>query len=518
MKHLRRACQTLLVYLIASTLCSLAATACDRLPAGETIWIRLTSPVSTFNAKVGDQVQAVVTQDVTCESETVFPVGAHVYGTVESVRKVGLGVRHETAALKIGFTEIAASSDTLVDVTAEIAEIDNARESVSKGAIHGIRSTNTLQGTITSRLKYLPTLNPYPDLGLLLFKATFPIFPEPEIYLPAGADIQLRLAQPVINPPASIVETESPSEPSLDTVELRTLISELPERSATDPDMVPADVINLALLGSREQLESAFTHAGWQTADATNRHSVMLIVHAFLDNSAYDRAPMRPFLVEGKVPDLNWEKSLNTYAQRDHMRVWQWTGSSSESPVWLGTATHDRSGGISLKRRQFVHHIDPDIDDERSKVIRDLRAAGCVKSVYLAPREELAAVKENATGDVLRTDGAIAVVQLQECQSAVPELASDPQTRPYNAGNVVFRYFRREVMTVRNDMWRANIIYGTYDVLRMGFHAWKKHESVVVASSTAKHRDPQHAKKPQSVALSAADLSVQNQASTLNYK
>ena len=64
--------------------------------------------------------------------------------------------------------------------------------------MHGIRSTNTLQGTITSRLKYLPALNPYPDLGLLLFKATFPIFPEPEIYFPAGTDIQLKLEAALI--------------------------------------------------------------------------------------------------------------------------------------------------------------------------------------------------------------------------------------------------------------------------------------------------------------------------------
>jgi hypothetical protein len=491
------------VYLIASTLCSVAAIGCDRLPAGETIWIRLTSPVSTFDAKVGDQVQAVVTQDVTCDSETVFPVGAHVYGTVESVRKVGLGIRHETASLKIGFTEIAAASNTLVDVTAEIAAIDNARESVSKGAIHGIRSTNTLQGTITSRLKYLPALNPYPDMGLLLFKATFPIFPEPEIYLPAGADIRLRLSGPVISPPAMATDASSASEPFDQQYELRALVDVLPERSATAPDMVTADVINLAFMGTKEQVESAFTRAGWQNADPIDRHSILRIMHAVLANSSYPRAPMRPFLVDGKVPDMNWQKSLDTYSQRDHMRIWQWTGSTGDHPVWLGTASHDRSGGFCFKRHQFVHRIDPAIDDERSKIIRDLRAAGCVKSVYLAPRSGAASVTENATGDLLHTDGSIAVVQLRDCHAPVPELASDDEAAPYKPGNPVFRYFRREVMTVRSDLWRANIIYASYDVLRMGFHAWKRHESVAMTSAAARHRDPQQASPAQSGSPSA---------------
>jgi len=486
------------MYLIASTLCSVVAFACDRLPAGETIWIRLTSPVSTFDAKVGDQVHAVVTQDVTCDGATVFPVGAHVYGTVQSARKIGLGVRHETASLKIDFSEVGVSPKTLVEVAADIAEIDNAREPVSNGVIQGIRGTNTLQGTITNRLRHFPALNPYPDMGLLLFKATFPIFPEPEIYLPAGADMQLKLSQPVIDPPVMAVESVSQPDFFEYRDQLRKLVDALPERSTTAPDKAIADVVNFAFLGTKEQFASAFSRAGWQNADPIGRHSILLIMHAVLANSRYPRAPMRPFLVDGNVPDMNWQKSLNTYAQRDHMRVWQWTGSTSENPVWLGTATHDRSGGFCFKRHQFVHHIDPGIDEERSKVIRDLRAAGCVKSVHLVPREGLTSITENATGDPLHTDGALAVIQLQDCHAAVPELASDPEAAPYKPGNVVFRYFRREVMTVRSDLWRANIIYASYDVLRMGFHAWKHHESVAVASNAARHRDAEQAEASQS--------------------
>src|ERR1700751_1698665 len=91
--------QALLVLIFSS----LVASACERIPAGEVIWVRLSAPVSSYDAKVGDLGTGVVTQDVMCGDETVAPVGSAVLGTVQLVRKVGLGVRHETAALKISF-------------------------------------------------------------------------------------------------------------------------------------------------------------------------------------------------------------------------------------------------------------------------------------------------------------------------------------------------------------------------------------------------------------------------------
>ncbi len=483
---------------------SVLASACERIPAGEVIWIRLTAPVSTYDAKVGDLVTAVVTQDVMCGDETAISVGASVLGTVQSVRKVGLGVRHETAALKITFQEIAVTRDQSMPIVASIAAVDNAREQISNGVVHGIRSTNTLQGTITSRLKYLPALNPYPDLGLLLFKATFPIFPEPEIYFPAGTEVQLKLEAPLLNPPATVVESGTERIDALNPAELRALVASIPERSTTT-DSVDADVVNFALLGSKEQVAAAFINAGWLTADPINRRSIMLNIYAFLKNSSYTHAPMRPFFLDGQAEGINEQKSLNTYAQRDHVRLWEWEGTESTGPVFVGTATHDRSAGFSFKRHQFVHHIDPNIDDERSKIIRDLRAAGCVKAVYLVPRDGLSLVNANGTGDPLRTDGSMAVVQLQDCHAVVPELASDPTAAPFKPGSAVFRYFRRDVLTVRSDIWRANIIYGTFDVLRMGFNAWKHRTAVAVAAAPVPAPE---AKSSQAAVVSANRESV----------
>src|ERR1700684_4135773 len=99
--------QTVLVSLILS---SVPGFACNGPSTGHTFWIRLSSPVSSYSSKPGDSVTAILTESVECDSDVIFPVGSRVDGMVRSVRKVGLGVHHETAALEIQFDRVTPSS------------------------------------------------------------------------------------------------------------------------------------------------------------------------------------------------------------------------------------------------------------------------------------------------------------------------------------------------------------------------------------------------------------------------
>ncbi len=248
----------------------------------------------------------------------------------------------------------------------------------------------------------------------------------------------------------------------------------LPSRTTT-PKLADADVVNLAFIGSREQVQAAFQQAGWTTGDAFTRHSFVRTFYAFLNDSTYDQAPMKAQLLEGKPADMNWQKSLNSYNRRDHLRVWQWSETSDSEIVWLSSSTHDTRATLSVKHHEFVHHIAPDIDDERSMVIRDLELAGCVQSVHLVSRRSVSNLTQNANGDPVRTDGDLAIVQLKQCQPLVPGLASSTAGTNFKAGNHVFRYFRRQILTFRSDIWRANIIYGAYDLARMTIETFRHH-------------------------------------------
>src|SRR5215813_7416587 len=104
-------------------------------PAGESLWVRLAAPVSTYTAKVGDPVHAVLTEDLVRDNEVVLPMGTTIEGFVRSKRKVGWGIRHETAALELEFNRAVDPSGASVAMDARVEEVENARESVRKGVI-----------------------------------------------------------------------------------------------------------------------------------------------------------------------------------------------------------------------------------------------------------------------------------------------------------------------------------------------------------------------------------------------
>ncbi|MFZ1134799.1 MAG: LssY C-terminal domain-containing protein [Candidatus Korobacteraceae bacterium] len=446
------------------------ALGCDQLPAGQSLWVRLSEPISTYSAHVGDPVRAVLTQDLVCGNDVVLPMGTLVEGVVRSKHKVGWGIRHETAALELEFDRAIVGPESTVQMTARVEEVENAREQVKNGVIHGVMSSDTFQGRINSRLIHLPTWNPYSDVGLIIYKATFPIFPEPEIFYPTGTDIRLKTTTAISSQAATESEfTEStvPDSPQLDA-----LIQQLPRRSTTVKS-VNADVVNLVFLGSQEQVNAAFMAAGWHGTDPVSRHSVAHSFYALLNNSGYSQEPMMTFLLNGKPEDMNWQKSLNSYGRRDHLRIWQWTPEGATEPVWVSSSTHDTGAVLSVKYKGFVHHISPDIDNERAKVIRDLNFAGCVESVTYVDRPGISTITQNATGDLVRTDGSIAVLELKDCQPVSPELIADSSNSHFKPGNYAFRYIRREILTFRNDIWRANIIYGAYDLGRMAVAAMR---------------------------------------------
>jgi len=307
-------------------------------------------------------------------------------------------------------------------------------------------------------------------MGLIIYKATFPIFPEPEIYYPSGTDLTLRTKDPVTGLSSAATVAESSNSESS---QIEAWLGQVPQRTTT-LKAADADLVNLVFLGSEQQVQAAFRQAGWRNTDSVSRRAVFKNLYALLNNSGYAQQPMKTFLMDGKPQDMSWQKGLNSYGRRDHLRIWEWMPEGATKPVWVSSSTHDSGAVLSLKSKGFVHHISPDIDEERAKVIRDLNFSGCVKSLTYVPRSGMSTTTQNSIGDLVRTDGSVAVVQLQDCQPVVPGLASSASTASYRPGNHAFRYIRKQILTFRNDIWRANILYGAYDLGRMAVAALRR--------------------------------------------
>ncbi|HEY8996523.1 MAG TPA: LssY C-terminal domain-containing protein, partial [Edaphobacter sp.] len=466
------------VFICLTAMASLPSRACDELAKGQTLWVRLSTPISTYTAKAGDPVHAVLTRDAICGGDVVLPMGTPLTGVVRSLRKVGLGFRHETASLELEFTG-ASPRGELIPLKARVDEVENARESIKNGVIQGVRSSDTFQGRINSRLIHLPTWNPYSDPVLIVFKSAFPVFPEPEIYYPAGTDMRLSTTEPL-----SIASTREAEPDTESTAQMERIVREMPVRVKTK-EAVNADLINIVFIGDREQVESAFQSAGWDSSDEVSRRAVMHNLYALLNHSGYSRQPMTTFYLDGTPEDMNWQKSLNSYDRRDHLRIWRWQSQDeSGRQMWISSSTHDTGAVLAVKHKGFMHHIDSDVDEERETVLRDLTFAGCVDSVSYVPRPSVQNQMRNATGDEMRTDGDVALITLKQCKPAMAnEVAASQQVNTYRPGNRFYRFARRQVLTFRNDIFRANIIYGAYDGGRMAFTAMRRRPSSPMSPS-----------------------------------
>ncbi len=132
------------------------------------------------------------------------------------------------------------------------------------------------------------------------------------------------------------------------------------------------------------------------------------------EHHSYNSAPVFTFLLDGREPDLVFQKQTNTFAKRHHIRIWltdkMWNG----KPIWLAAATHDTGIDFSFEAKTFAHRVESDIDRERLKIIDDFRFLRKVASFSYMRRSSVASESKNATGDVIRTDGRLAVVELHQ--------------------------------------------------------------------------------------------------------
>lgn len=213
------------------------------------------------------------------------------------------------------------------------------------------------------------------------------------------------------------------------------------------PDGIPGDPVNVGLVGSRIEILCAFALAGWRPADPVTLKTGIEIVGSVLFDQAYETAPVSPLLLFGRREDLSFEKRAGKSAdRRHHIRLWKALDSGRENrPVWIGAATFDRSVGFSRYTLQVTHHIDADIDAERSAVIGALSSAGAIAQTYSISGIGPTLNGRNGGGDRYFTDGDIAIAVLRNvcaARAAVEHAhADEPQPAP-------------ALVRIKNSVWR----------------------------------------------------------------
>lgn len=381
------------------------------LPAGTELEVRLKTKISSTASHAGDAVEAVLIAPVMVGAEFALPAGATLRGSV--VKAVAAAKTDERSVLLLRFQEIEAGG-VKHKIEARAAAVENARESVAEdGAIQGILASETIIGRLDRGIGRVGER--YAGFADILEAAKNAVFKPAEsaIDYGPGVELTLRLTAPLQLGAAAGPGPAFDLRPFAGEAALVKLVSAEPFQTVAQNPPKPSDFTNLLLAGSEEQIRKAFAAAGWSLAAGLNAEAKLETIRAVAENRGYNEAPVSVLLLDGKPPDLVFEKMNNTFARRHHLRVWRRPSTLEGHPVWAVAATHDTGISFSEQNRTFIHKIDPAIDRERAKVVNDLVFTGMIGSLALVDRPKVPTSGQNATGDNIETDGKIAVLELK---------------------------------------------------------------------------------------------------------
>jgi hypothetical protein len=449
----------------------------ESVSVGTRLEIRLKQPISSYATKKGARISGVLIAPLTEGGEMLLPLGTTVEGSVIEVRKVGLGVVHETARLQLQFDRVVLSDGEGVPLQCRITEVENARESVdAQGRIQGIRSTGTLSNRASGVLGSLAFGDPIAAIFTTAASASVLRFSEPEISLPAGTELIAELTAPIVLPKVDPIPVPPIAATAEEKKNLTDLVEELPFRTYTDKSHIPSDITNLIFIGSADAVERAFAASDWVQVDSLTAESTYATIRSVAENQGYKSAPMSTLLLGGQAPVYAYAKTLNTFSQRHHLRIWAsslpWNGET----VWTSSSTHDTGIGFSKKNKTFIHLIDTHIDNERAKVVNDLIFTGCVSNVQLVARSWIPKDAKNGTGEDLITDGRIAVLQLNDCRTLQDKTQLASNTVLVH-GNRVERVSRQTTLTLKNNILRDNVGVMAYTGIRTGISEFKRKDT-----------------------------------------
>jgi len=211
------------------------------------------------------------------------------------------------------------------------------------------------------------------------------------------------LAPNLLNPPAF-------SQESNETLTAHPAIARAPRHTSTKHGR-QGDPVNVAFVGSEEELHHTLAKAGWYAADPITLQTSLRIAADVVLRKPYAHAPVSDLYVWGRRQDLAFEQPVGgSPKQRHHVRFWRSAEvDAANEPLWLGAATFDERVEISRTTGGVTHKISADVDKERNKLVLDAHRSGVLGTCYWIDRFHGEKKGKNGGGDPYYTDGRLAV-------------------------------------------------------------------------------------------------------------
>ena len=192
------------------------------------------------------------------------------------------------------------------------------------------------------------------------------------------------------------------------------LLDSIPRR-VSDHQGNAGDMVNIFLVGTREQVVHVFTAAGWVKVDSDVQSTVISGLMDTIQKKDYLTMPMSTLYLFRRPQDYGFAHAepVRVAMSRNHLRVWESPYSIGGRPLWCVAATHDVGFERDERNNGVTHKIDPDIDKEREYVNDTLSGTGLVSArQHITPPHPLTEAR-TATGGTFHSDGRILVLILQ---------------------------------------------------------------------------------------------------------
>lgn len=172
-------------------------------------------------------------------------------------------------------------------------------------------------------------------------------------------------------------------------------------------DKHPGDPLNVALVGTKAEVENVMALAQWHPADPLGLKSDLKIAADTVLEKPYEEAPVSSLYLFGRKEDLAFEQPVgDDPRKRHHVRFWQMEKPGSDGrPVWIGSASYDERVGISHTTGQITHHISPDVDRERDHLAASVEATRELSETFKLSGFHKTLEGRNGGGDPWHTDG-----------------------------------------------------------------------------------------------------------------
>lgn len=182
-------------------------------------------------------------------------------------------------------------------------------------------------------------------------------------------------------------------------------------------DGLLSDPVNLAVIGSEQQLHNAMKQAGWVLADELTLISGCKMIVATLLRKSYVNAPVSSGYLFGNVQSFTYQQEVNSKTSaRHHVRFWKvpngWLMPGGHKVDWVAAGTYDRAVGFSYFTLQITHKIASDTDIERDYIVDTLQSNDSLKKVNIIKNYFSAYHHRSGGGDSITTDGTLPIIEL----------------------------------------------------------------------------------------------------------